>query len=60
MKAFEHTAFIKLDSNGDLFTKHGFHMNKKGKIPAKKEIVATIKNMLINKRTDSHNLKRSC
>jgi hypothetical protein len=29
MKAFKHTAFIKLDSNGDLFKKHGYHMNKK-------------------------------
>jgi hypothetical protein len=39
MKAFNHTALIKLDSNRDLFTKHGLHTNNKGKELAAKKIV---------------------
>jgi glutathionyl-hydroquinone reductase len=31
VKPFEHTTLIKLDLNRELFTKHGLHMNDKGK-----------------------------
>jgi hypothetical protein len=43
MKVFGNTALIKLDSNRDLFTKHGLHLNKKGKELAAKKIISTIK-----------------
>jgi hypothetical protein len=39
MKVSEHTALIKLDSQRDLFTEHGLHMNNRGKkLAAKKTI----------------------
>jgi hypothetical protein len=43
MKAFKHTALIKLGSNRDLFTKHGLHMNNKGKEVAARKTVLAIK-----------------
>jgi hypothetical protein len=50
MKVFENTALIKLDSNRDLFTKHGLHLDSKGKELAAKKIVSTIK-YILNKKT---------
>jgi hypothetical protein len=50
MKIFENTALIKLDSNTDLFTKHGLHLNNKWKELATKKIVSTIKYMLNKKQ----------
>jgi hypothetical protein len=50
MKVYQNTALIKLESNRDLFIKHGLHLNNRGKeLPAKK-IVSTIKYM-VNKKT---------
>jgi hypothetical protein len=46
VKAFKHTALIKLDLNRELFTKHGLHMNGKGKELVAKKIMSTIKHML--------------
>jgi hypothetical protein len=39
-----------LDSNRDLFTKHGLHLNNKGKELAAKKIVSTVKDMLHKKQ----------
>jgi hypothetical protein len=51
MKVFENTALINLDSNlQNLFTKHGLHLNNKGKKMAAKKIVSTIKYMLNKKQ----------
>jgi hypothetical protein len=50
MKVFENTTLIKLDSNRDLFTKHGLHMNNKGKELAAKKIVSSIKYKLNKKQ----------
>jgi hypothetical protein len=59
VKAFEYTALIKLDSNREVFTKHGLHMNKGKELVAKK-IMSTIKHMLYkkNRRTNQHDLER--
>jgi hypothetical protein len=46
VKAFEYTALIKLDLNRELFTKHGLHMNGKGKELVAKKIMSTMKHML--------------
>jgi hypothetical protein len=46
VKAFEYTALIKLDSNREVFTKHGLHMNNKGKELVAKKIMSAIKYML--------------
>jgi hypothetical protein len=49
VKAFEDTTLIKLDLNRELFTKHGLHMNDKGKELVAKKIISAIKYMLHKK-----------
>jgi hypothetical protein len=49
VKAFEYIALIKLDLNRELFTKHGLHMNGKGKESVAKKIMSTIKHMVLKK-----------
>ena len=46
MKVFENTEVIKVDLDRRGFTKHGQHMNAKGKELLAKRIVATIKHAL--------------
>jgi len=45
-KIFENTILIKVDPDGDLFTKHWLHMNTKGKGLAAKKMVTTTKYIL--------------
>jgi hypothetical protein len=49
VKAFEHTTFIKSDIDRELFTKHGLHLNNKGKEMVTKKIIPTIKHLLYKK-----------
>jgi hypothetical protein len=49
MKVFENIALITLNLNRDLFTKHGLHLNNKGKELAARKIVSSIKHMLHKK-----------
>jgi hypothetical protein len=46
MKVFENTEVIKVDLNRRGFTRHGQHMNAKGKELLAKRIAATIKHAL--------------
>jgi len=46
MKVFENTEVIKVELDRRDFTKHGQHMNAKGKELLAKRIVATIKHAL--------------
>jgi len=50
MKIFENTVLIKVNPDGDLFTKHGLCMTTKGKGLAAKKMVTTIKYILHKKR----------
>jgi hypothetical protein len=50
VKAFEHTTLIKLDLNRELFTKHGLHMNNKGKELVTRKIISTIKHIVCKKQ----------
>jgi lysophospholipase L1-like esterase len=43
MKILDHTVLLQIDSNRELFTTHGLHMNDKGKELAAKKIASTIK-----------------
>ena len=43
MKNFQHTSAIEFTSNRELFTKHGLHLNRKGKEQAAKTIVSSVK-----------------
>jgi len=43
MKVSEHIQLVNVDLYGDLFTKHGVHMNKRGWEMAEKKIVTTMK-----------------
>jgi hypothetical protein len=49
MKVFENIALTTLNLNRDLFTKHGLHLNNKGKELAARKIVSSIKHMLHKK-----------
>jgi hypothetical protein len=49
MKIFENVTPIKVDPDRDLFTKHGLHMNNKGKEQAAKKTVSTI-NYILDKK----------
>jgi hypothetical protein len=49
MKIFDHTVLQQTDSSRELFTKHGLHMNKKGKKQAAEKIAVTIKHILQDK-----------
>jgi hypothetical protein len=49
MKAHKHTALIKVNINRGLYTKHGLHLNDKGKELAVTKIIPIIKNILYKK-----------
>jgi RNase H-fold protein (predicted Holliday junction resolvase) len=52
LKVFSNTCVIEVDSNRDLFTRHGLHMNSKGKEQTARQIVKTIWVMLNEKKSD--------
>jgi hypothetical protein len=43
MKSFQHAATVEVTSNRELFTKHGLHLNSKGKEQAAKAIASLLK-----------------
>jgi lysophospholipase L1-like esterase len=43
MKSFHHASTVEVTSNRELFTKHGLHLNRKGKEQAAKPIASAIK-----------------
>jgi hypothetical protein len=43
MKILDHIDLLQIDSNTELFAKHGLHMNDKGNELAAKKIASTIK-----------------
>jgi len=51
LKAFGNSCVIEVDSNRDLFTRHGLHMNSKGKEQIAGKIVKTIKAVLHEKKS---------
>jgi len=52
LKAFDNTCVQEVDTNRDLFTRHGLHMNPKGKEHMAKKIVMAIQGMLNEKKSD--------
>jgi len=51
LKAFGNSCVIEVDSNRGLFTRHGLHMNSKGKEQIAGKIVKTIKAVLHEKKS---------
>jgi hypothetical protein len=51
LKVSGNTCVIEVDSNRELFTRHGLHMNSKGKEQIARKIVKTIKVMLNEKKS---------
>jgi RNase H-fold protein (predicted Holliday junction resolvase) len=49
IKIFNHTVLQQTDSSRELFTKHGLHMNKKGKKQTAEKIAASVKHILQDK-----------
>ena len=52
VKFCDNTRIIEVDSNRELFTRHGLHMNSKGKEQIARKIAQTIKVMLNEKKSD--------
>jgi RNase H-fold protein (predicted Holliday junction resolvase) len=50
LKVFDNMCVLKVDTDRDLFTRHGLHMNLKGKEQIAGKIVMTIKAMLNEKK----------
>ena len=51
LKIFDNTCVLEVDTNRDLFTRHGLHMNPKGKEQIACKIVKAIKAMLNEKKS---------
>ena len=51
LKVFDNTCVLEVDTNRDLFTRHGLHMNPKGKEQIACKIVKAIKAMLNEKKS---------
>ncbi|PNF23918.1 hypothetical protein B7P43_G12843 [Cryptotermes secundus] len=49
IKAFDHTTLIQPDSNREIFTRHGLHMNRKGKELTAMKIRSAIRHLLDKK-----------
>jgi hypothetical protein len=58
MKAYEHVAVLQVSTDRNTFTKHGQHMNLKGKVLMVRRIVDAIKLMLKVCAKESISLKR--
>ena len=56
-KTCENTEILEIDSNRDLFTKHGLHLNSKGKDQIAEKIAQTIKVRLNRKMKEPIILK---
>jgi hypothetical protein len=52
LKVLDNTCVIEVDSNRDPFTRHGLHMNSKGKEQIARKIIKTIKVMLNVEKRD--------
>jgi len=52
LKAFDNMCVLEVDSNRDLFTRHGLHMNPKGKEHMAKKIAMAIQGVLNEKKSD--------
>jgi len=52
MKSFQNAATIEVTSDRDSFTKHGLHLNRKGKEWAAKTIVSSIKEIFKLQKKD--------
>ena len=52
LKVCENARIIAVDSHRDLFTRHGLHMNTRGKEQIARKITQTIKIMLSDKKND--------
>ena len=50
LKVFDNTQIVEVDSQRELFTRHGLHTNLNGKEQMVKKIVVTIKSMLQKKK----------
>lgn len=57
LKTCENTEILEIDSNRDLFTKHGLHLNSKGKDQIAEKIAQTIKIRLNRKMKEPITLK---
>ena len=57
LKTCENTVILEIDSNRDLFTKHGLHLNSKGKDQIAEKIAQTIKVRLNRKMNEPIILK---
>jgi hypothetical protein len=49
VKAFEYTALVKLDINRESYTKHGLHLNHKGKELIARKMIPIIMHILYKK-----------
>jgi ATP phosphoribosyltransferase len=58
MKSFQNATTVEVTSNRDNFTKHGLHLNRKGKEQAAKTIVSSIKEIFKLQKKDL--IKMSC
>jgi len=59
LKTCENTEIIEIDSNRDLFTRHGLHLNSKGKDQIAEKIAQTIKVRLNRRINEPNTLKDS-
>jgi len=57
LKTCENTEILEIDSNRDLFTKHGLHLNSKGKDQIAEKIAQTVKIRLNRKMKEPITLK---
>jgi RNase H-fold protein (predicted Holliday junction resolvase) len=57
LKTCEHTVILEIDSNRDIFTKHGLHLNSKGKDQITEKIAQTIQVRLNRKKNEPIILK---
>ena len=60
LKAYKNTLIVEVDSNRDYYTRHGLHLNRKGKELTAKKIALAIQNKLNTQNCDPiimrHNL----
>jgi len=57
LKAFDNTCILEVDTNLDLFTRHGLHMNPKGKEHMAKKIVMAFQGVLNGKNSNTIPMK---
>ena len=57
LKTCEHTVILEIDSNRDIFTKHGLHLNSKWKDQIAEKIAQTIQVRLNGKKNEPIILK---